>query len=273
MIDLHTHSSCSDGELEPQKLIDLAACQGITQLAITDHDTMAAYRLDLVIPEQMQLIPGIELSSSWRGWGIHLVGLGVDVSSKSMQQAEQVQAEAREIRFDAICQALRKRGLVIDIQRLREGIQGAPGRPHIARYLVDTGQAASLSRAFRKYLSNSRLAFAQKCWPELFQCIEWVHRAGGVSVLAHPLKYGFTHSRLNSLLQEFVEAGGMAMEVVSGSQTQADTAKLLAMAASYKLAVSVGSDHHGIRAGNPCLGVEHHRVAGIDSLLAQLKMH
>lgn len=269
MIDLHTHSRCSDGQLDPQQLVDLAAREGVRMLSITDHDTLAAHRIPLDIPGQMQLIPGVELSATWRGTSIHVVGLGVDPDSAAMISAEQTQADLREQRFERICQALRDRGLSIDSRQVRARAEGTPGRPHIAGYLVDTGQAASINRAFRKYLGNKRLPFAQKCWPPLAQCVDWILQAGGVAVLAHPLKYDLTRSKLNTLVEEFQTAGGEAIEVVSGPQSDADTWQLRDLAKRFNLFPSVGSDHHGPRDGCACLGIAAERIAGIENLLSR----
>lgn len=270
MIDLHTHSSCSDGRLDPQQLLDLASSAGLRLLSITDHDTVSAYRQTLSVPEQLTLIPGIELSSTWRGRGVHLVGLGVDPNSAAMQEAESCQKQVREARFEQICAALEGRGLRLERQAIRSSVGDTPGRPHIAAHLVETGQVKDMSKAFKRYLGDKRLPFAQSCWPDMSRCIGWITAAGGVAVLAHPLKYRLTGTGLDRLFEAFADCGGQAVEVLSGAQSDAEIAELSRRATRWNLIYSAGSDHHGPVDGKALLGVDPARVPRIEGLLQRL---
>ncbi len=244
-IDLHTHTNCSDGLLSPEELLLAAREKGIELLSITDHDTLAAYRsLPRAIPEDINLLVGIELSSVWRRMNIHVVGLDVDPESEAMLMAEQLQRTARLERFDTIIQRLQKRGLEIDRDALIETSGQCPGRPHIARYLKETGQLKSESQAFERYLGQGKIGDVKEGWPELEKIVGWIKDSGGVAVLAHPLKYGLTRTKLLELVSTFKEAGGQAIEVVSGQQTAQQINSLAGIARRFELLASQGSDFH-----------------------------
>ena len=243
--DLHSHTSCSDGVLTPNELIMAAADAGVELLSITDHDTLAAYRqITTEIPSGMRLLTGIELSCTWRRMTIHVVGLKVEQDSLSIQKAEAQQAEARSERFLKILRKLEKAGLQIEIDKLVELGGACPGRPHIARYLVDTGQVKSEVQAFDRYLGQGKMGDVKECWPELSEVVQWILDAGGVAVLAHPLKYRLTRTKLIDLCSHFKDCGGRALEVVSGQQDPQQSKNIASICAKLELMASVGSDFH-----------------------------
>lgn len=243
--DLHCHTTASDGQLEPQALVEAAAAAGVTTLAITDHDTTAAYDQIATVPDTLTLIDGIELSSRWRNSGVHVVGLNFDRHHPVMQEAVTVQMKRREERSERIAEVLARKGFTGTLAGARSFAgRDAVGRPHFARYLESIGAVRSVDEAFRKYLGNGKAGDVKQMWPELEEVVEWVLAAGGVPVLAHPAKYELTRTRLRALLDDFIAAGGRAMEVCSGQQPPNLTRDLAALCNERELWASVGSDFH-----------------------------
>ena len=244
-VDLHSHTNCSDGVLTPDQLLAEASAAGIDMFSITDHDTVAAYRsLTADIPSGLTLVPGIELSCTWRHLTIHIVGLGIDINSDFMHKVEATQGIARNNRFATILQKLEKAGLKIDAERVTAEAGNTPGRPHIARYLLETGQVKSERQAFDKYLGQGKPGDIKACWPNVEQIVQYIVELGGIAVLAHPIKYKLTRTKLIELCTEFKTAGGKAIEVISGQQTPQQMTMITAIARQLDLFASVGSDFH-----------------------------
>lgn len=243
--DLHTHTRASDGALMPQQLVDAAANCDIGLLAITDHDTIAGYEQITVVPESLHLVGGIELSTSWQGIGIHIVGLNIDLASDAILDAIACQGQARRQRAEKIAAVLERFGLECPLQGA-QGLasDGNVGRPHFARYMVDSGFVRSESEAFRKYLGAGKPGDIKNCWASLEAVIDWIRSSSGTAVLAHPAKYGLTRSRLHNLVAAFASAGGQALEVVSGSQLPAQARDFANLAITHGLSMSCGSDFH-----------------------------
>ena len=244
-VDLHAHSTASDGSLAPDALLAAAAGAGVRLLSITDHDTLAAYRGGLTPPPGLALVPGIELSTFWRRIGIHVLGLGIDTESSAMHEACARQQAARERRARAIAARLERRGIedaYAGAARLAAG--GMIGRPHFARLLVERGVVRTLKQAYAHHLRGASEAHGVGIWAELGEIIAWIRNAGGVAVLAHPAHYRLTGMRLGELVGEFAERGGGAIEIVSGQQLPAVTTRLAALARAHGLAGSLGSDFH-----------------------------
>lgn len=250
LADLHTHTTASDGTLSPSELLAAAADAGITTLAVTDHDTLAGWEDLPRVSGDVTAIPGIELSARWRTMGIHVVGLNVRPDSVAMSAATEHQRNIRIQRAELIASRLEAHGY-------RDTLAGAlqlagdalPGRPHFARYLYESGQISSESRAYKKFLGQGKICDIRQNWPELGRVNEWIHAAGGISVLAHPAKYKLTNRKLEELVTDFVAAGGMAIEVISGQQNPELTERLSRLALRAGLLASCGSDFH--RPGQP----------------------
>jgi predicted metal-dependent phosphoesterase TrpH len=245
--DLHTHSNASDGILSPAALVSRAKAQGVTHLALTDHDTVqglqdARAQAEL---EGLTLLNGVELSCLWSGRGIHVVGLNVDPLSESLRSALDAQRQARFERAREIGARLAKLG----IEGAYEGAtalagEGVVGRPHFARYLVERGYSANINSAFKQYLGAGKPGDVKQIWPDIAGATATIVAAGGVAVLAHPLKYTLTLTKLRTLVAGFKEAGGQAIEVVSGQQQVNETATLVNLARLFDLHASCGSDFH-----------------------------
>lgn len=245
VFDLHTHSTLSDGSLTPQELLARAVEKGVDVLAITDHDTMDAYQEVPLVNNGIKLVPGIELSTQWGSTGIHVLGLNVDPGSDAIRTAAQTQSAARLERAGRIGENLEKKGIEDAFNGAKELAGGSYiGRPHFARYIVNTGRANSINAAFKKYMGDGKTGDVKQHWAELPQIIQWIRDANGIAVLAHPLKYKLTRTRLKRLLDDFIEAGGQGMEVVSGQQLPYRTRDLAQLCEQKGLLASCGSDFH-----------------------------
>jgi predicted metal-dependent phosphoesterase TrpH len=249
IFDLHCHTVHSDGALAPAELVARAAAMGVDVLAITDHDTLGAWsELRSESPpleDAIRLVPGIEFSTQWESMGIHVLGLNVDPASDAMETGVRFQTEARLQRARRIGERLARQGIADAFEgaaALSHG--GYIGRPQFARHLVAIGQAASVEDAFRQYLGDGLVGDVRQHWAGLPQVVEWIRAAGGVAVLAHPLKYKLTRSKLKRLLADFMRAGGEGMEVVSGQQQLQQTASLAKLCEQLGLLGSCGSDFH-----------------------------
>lgn len=245
-VDLHTHSSASDGKLSPLELVERARAAGVELLAITDHDTLAG--VDSLGEDRfgsLRLIAGIELSARWRQQTIHVVGLNVGRDRSAIRAAVAVQQTARRTRAGIIAARLAKQGLGDLRDRVETlGNRVSIGRPHLAEMLVESGAVRTVDEAFRKYLGSGRIGDVKDEWAALPQVVAWIRDAGGTPVIAHPEKYQFTRTRLRELIEEFRTAGGEAIEVVSGRQAGHETRALAALCAQSGLGASSGSDFH-----------------------------
>lgn len=245
IFDLHSHTNCSDGVLSPHELIARAVEKGVDALSITDHDTLEAYRDLEHWSDKISLIPGIELSTQWQKTGVHILGLNVEIDSAAMNTAVRLQSESRRQRAIQIGERLEKKGLEGVYEGASKLTRGAyVGRPHFARFLVQSGQVESINKAFKNYLGDGKAGDIRHHWADLRQVIEWVRKANGIAVLAHPLKYKLTRTRLKRCLDDFIAAGGQGMEVVSGNQTHQQTSDMARLCEQYGLLASCGSDFH-----------------------------
>ena len=245
IFDLHSHTSCSDGVLTPHDLISRAVDKGVDFLAITDHDTIDAYQDVPLVNEHLKLVPGIELSTQWETTGVHVLGLNIDLNSTAIITAAEIQSDARLQRARRIGERLEKKGIKNAFEGASQLSAGSYiGRPHFAQYLINIGKSNSMNAAFKKYMGDGKAGDVKQHWAELSQIIRWIRDANGVAVLAHPLKYKLTRTKLNSLLDSFIDAGGQGMEVVSGRQTQQQTRDMAQLCIQRDLLASCGSDFH-----------------------------
>ncbi|MEX2963395.1 PHP domain-containing protein [Microbulbifer sp. TYP-18] len=253
--DLHCHSTASDGILSPEELVSRARCQGVTILALTDHDTVsgvaAARRAGQ--REGVTIVPGIEFSTRWGRRQVHVVGLNIDAESAVLEAAVGERDLLRRKRAERIAARLAQRGFAGALAGARSfaGQSGVLGRPHFARWLVEAGHVQDVARAFRRYLGAGKAGDVAVEWPQLAETIASIEAAGGTAVLAHPLKYGFTRTQLRQLLIDFHRAGGAAVELMCGRQNPTQTRDLRQLLASVArethaepLLCSVGSDFH-----------------------------
>ena len=247
-IDFHCHSHFSDGALSPLELLDLAKARDIQQLAITDHDTVRAYssRLDAsAAAAGITLVTGCEISCQWQRRSIHVVGLNLDLADPSFSHAMAAQAQTREDRAEKITAVLQRLGFEVTLPQVRAlaGL-GVVGRPHFAQQLVATHQMPSMATAFKRVLGAGKPGDIKADWPTLETAVGWITDAGGVAVVAHPMKYNMTLTKLRALLDAFVAAGGQGLEVLTGYQDAQRINTLADLAQRYGLYASAGSDFH-----------------------------
>jgi predicted metal-dependent phosphoesterase TrpH len=245
IFDLHSHSNASDGALHPDALLRHAAECGVDALAITDHDTLAAYDRVDTNAAAVQLIPGIEFSTAWRKHGVHVVGLNVDPACTILRRGVERQQRSRTRRARLIAKRLRSKGLPDMLDDVLHIAGGEPaGRPHFAEHLVSTGIVKDTRAAFRKYLGAGKPGDVKHCWASLAEVVRWIRQAGGTAVLAHPAKYRLTNTKLRALATEFRDVGGAAIEVVCGPQSPNATNRLAQLSRDLGLVASCGSDFH-----------------------------
>lgn len=249
-MDLHCHSTASDGSLSPEHLVARAAEQGVTHLALTDHDTLEG------IPEAREaarnhgitLVNGIELSCVWRKNTIHIVGLDMDIDDPEFRERVAGQHQNRWRRAAAIAEKLCRhvQHCPDDILALARAAAGddVPGRPHFARALVDAGAVKDSGQAFQKYLGSGKPGDVKAYWPELEEVVQWITESGGIAVVAHPRKYKITATKLRQLVDDFMAAGGQGLEVVTSGQSSGDLGFLAELCRRKNMLASRGSDFH-----------------------------
>ncbi len=260
-IDFHTHTSASDGALDPGELVMRARSSNIDVLAITDHDTVAGYEVAAAYhrehPGGMQLIAGIELSCQWSGTTIHILGLGIACDASAMRDALANMETARRERGVMIASRLASRGFHGALEgALQQAGASQLGRPHFAAWMVKQGHVRDHNQAFDQYLGQGKTGDVKAFWPELADVTRWITGSGGAAVIAHPLKYRFTAMKLRRFIAAFVAAGGSGIEVLSGYQTSDQIAQLKRLAREFDLEVSAGSDFHRDAPYSAPLGVE-----------------
>ncbi len=246
IFDLHTHTTASDGALTPTELVHLAHEHGVDVLAVTDHDTVAGCAEAMDASEKnLNIVPGIEFSTTWAGRSIHIVGLNVDPENPELLSGVKEQQCTRDARAREIGRRLTRLGIDDPYPAVSQTAgDAAIGRPHFAAHLVDKGVVKDTATAFRKYLGSGKLGDVKLGWAALADVIAWIHAASGVAVLAHPAKYKMTMTKLRLLAADFVAAGGDGIEVVCGQQTPDVTRRLADVARDLDLAASIGSDFH-----------------------------
>ncbi|MBV2128608.1 RNase RNM [Arsukibacterium indicum] len=247
--DLHSHTLCSDGVLSPAELVARAVERGVDALAITDHDTVAGLApARQTIAEQqlaLRLINGVEISTRWQQLEIHIVGLNIDPDCPQLLTRLESQQQRRLERAEEMARRLEKSQIPDVLPAVKALANGAAvTRTHFARHLVNIGKASSINDVFKKYLGRGKTGYVPSNWVEMADAVQWIHDAGGVAVLAHPLKYKLTTKWVKRLAEQFAAAGGDAMEIISPQQTPVQKRELWALCQLHGLTASVGSDFH-----------------------------
>lgn len=246
-IDLHCHSSCSDGSLSPEDLLARASEKGVEYLALTDHDTIAGQKRAHEAAKQydIKMVSGIELSCVWSNYTIHVLGLNFSLDNEVMAGVENRQTIARMERAQIIADKLYKKGLPnIYEEACLKSATGIPGRPHFAEVLLEKELVTSMGDAFKKYLGAGKPGDVKSLWPDLETVTEWICSANGTAVIAHPRKYDMTLTKLRKMLDLFKGCGGEGMEVVTSGQKQGEIGMLSDVCQRMNLKGSIGSDFH-----------------------------
>jgi predicted metal-dependent phosphoesterase TrpH len=247
-IDLHCHSNVSDGMLSPAEVVARAAANGVHVLALTDHDDVAGIAAAHAAADAagLTLIPGVEISVSWGGQTVHVVGLRIDPTYPSLA------AGLHGIRLGRIERAQR-----MSADLAQHGITGSYegafsyaankqmlGRVHFARWLVAQGHAPDMRTAFRRFLTRGNPGYVQHQWTTLENAVGWIRASGGMAVIAHPGRYDFKARELHLLLDDFRSLGGEGIEVITGSHHPSEYGKFADLARAFGLKASRGADFH-----------------------------
>ncbi len=247
-IDLHSHSTISDGSYTPAELVNYAAAQGVEIMALTDHDDVAGLDQARVVAEGLgvSLINGVEISVTWNKRTIHIVGLRVDPTHPELLAGLENIRSGRMTRAAAIAAELDKAGISGSLEgSMAYAKERIISRTHFARFLVAQGHAKDVKTVFKKFLVKGKPGHVSHQWADMSAAIGWIRDSGGVAVLAHPGRYDIGKTTMHGLFATFKDAGGEAVEVVSGSHT-ADQYRIFAeYARLYELKASAGSDYHG----------------------------
>lgn len=257
-VDLHSHSTVSDGLLTPTQVAQRAHANGVTMWALTDHDEVSG----LAEAEKeatalgMQFVPGVEVSVTWLNKTVHILGLNIDYRHVELVDALRYVRSGRIERSRQMAEALAKLG----IDGALEGAESFASNPelvsrtHFARFLIKQGYCSSMQEVFDKYLGEGCPAFVSMQWASLENAVRWIHEAGGVAVIAHPGRYNFSTLQFDLLFETFKEFGGEGIEVLTGSHSPDQYQQYARIAKRFDFDASCGSDFHGFVEGRIDLG-------------------
>jgi predicted metal-dependent phosphoesterase TrpH len=253
LIDLHTHSTASDGSLYPGDLVRYAKGKGAAAIALTDHDTLEGLPEALETGEKLglEVIPGVEISAQYNGGTMHMLGYYLDPLDRILNQELKRLQEARKERNPKIIEKLRDLGIPIRFDQVQALAKGQIGRPHIAQVLLQMGVVTSLDEAFQKYLTKGAAAYVEKFRFSPPKAIALILGAGGIPVLGHPKTLRCPSFRdLKNLVKDLKAAGLKGLEVFYPDQTPEQTRTYLALAQELDLLPTGGSDFHGANKEN-----------------------
>jgi predicted metal-dependent phosphoesterase TrpH len=256
--DLHCHSVVSDGTLTPEVLAARAAANGVDLWALTDHDEIGGQHRALAAAKAqgMRYLTGTEISVTFAGVTVHIVGLGFDPDDAALMQGLSATRGGRGARAMEMAEQLAKVG----IHDAYEGALRYVGNPelisrtHFARFLVEVGACRDTPEVFRKYLTEGKPGYVPHRWAQLGDAVRWITEAGGMAIIAHPARYAFSANEEWALFSEFKAHGGRGVEVVTGSHTNAEAIRYAETALEFGLAASRGSDFHSPEESHTDLG-------------------
>ncbi|TIC84961.1 3',5'-nucleoside bisphosphate phosphatase [Crenobacter intestini] len=258
-IDLHFHSTASDGALPPAEVVARAVARGARLLALTDHDTTAGFAEAARAAREagVPFIGGVEVSVTWSRRTVHIVGLGVDPDHPVLLAGLKSVRDGRIERARAMGDELARAGIAGAFEGAL-ALSDNPemvGRTHFARYMVNAGYIKDVRTVFRKYLAEGKTGYVPHEWASLADAVGWIRAAGGTAVIAHPGRYDFGRTLTERLVGDFIEAGGEAIEVGSGSHSLDDMHKYTLLADRFGLYASSGSDFHAPGEGGRDVGL------------------
>jgi len=247
-IDLHCHSYYSDGVLSPSEVVLLAKKEGCDVFALTDHDTT-----DGLIEAQQQadksglsLVHGVEISAMWSNMTVHILGLGVDINNEILQMGLKQHQEFRQLRAEKMARGLGGAGVFGALEKTQAiAKKSMITRTHFAQMLVQEGVCKDMKSVFKRFLTGKKPGGVGGKWAEYDEVISWIHAAGGKAVLAHPLRYRMTNTKVKRLLNHLSGAGLDGVEVVTGSSSSDEITLVSQWVKEFGLSASVGSDYHG----------------------------
>ncbi|HQR50403.1 MAG TPA: 3',5'-nucleoside bisphosphate phosphatase [Methylophilaceae bacterium] len=247
-IDLHSHSVVSDGTLTPSELVEHAAARGVRVLALTDHDDVAGLEeaAEAAVRHGIALVNGVEISVTWNGRTVHVVGLKISPTHIPLLQGLATIRQGRYQRAEGMAASLEQAGIHGSLDGAHAyATCGIISRTHFARFLVQQGYAKDVSAVFKKYLVKGKPGYQEHRWAALEDAVGWITGSGGIAVLAHPGRYDLGRVNMLKLLAEFRELGGTGVEVVTGSHTPEQYHHFARLSHQFGLLASLGSDYHG----------------------------
>ena len=248
IIDLHCHSTISDGIFSPEDLVKYAHSKKVQVLALTDHDDIDGLDKARKIANSLGIIfiNGVEISVTWHKRTLHIVGLNFNNKNKRLYEGLSSIRSGRDLRAKKIADALS----LVGISNSFEGAcsysrDGAVGRMHFAQFLVEKGYAKDIKNVFKKFLTPGKPGYVEHVWADLQSAVSWITQAGGDAVIAHPGRYDMGSKLYPKLMADFVAFGGVGIEVMSGSQDPSQANYFARLANDFSLFSSCGSDFHG----------------------------
>ena len=256
--DLHCHSSVSDGTLTPEALAVRAKANGVELWALTDHDEVSGQQRarDAALAQGLPYLSGTEISVTFAGTTVHIVGLGFDPDDAALRAGLAATRGGRRERALEMAESLAQVGIKGSFEGALRYV-GNPdliSRTHFARHLVESGVCGDTSEVFRRFLTEGKPGFVPHRWATLRDAVRWITDAGGAAVIAHPARYKFTANEEHALFIEFKAHGGRGVEVVTGSHSSAEAARYAQTAVEYELLASRGSDFHSPNESHTDLG-------------------
>lgn len=248
-IDLHSHSTVSDGLLAPADLVRHAAEKGVKVLALTDHDDVAglADASGAASAAGIEFINGVEISVTWNRRTLHVIGLKINPEHTSLREGLLHIRDSRHVRAQGMADSLSRVGISGSLEGAYAHATrgGIISRSHFARFLVEKGHARDVRAVFKRFLVKGKPGYHEHRWASLEEALDWITGSGGIAVLAHPGRYDLGRTNMLTLLSEFRELGGKALEVVTGSHTADQYHQFARLARQFELLASMGSDYHG----------------------------
>ncbi len=245
-IDLHIHTTGSDGTCRPEEVVRMAREAGLRAIAVTDHDSMLACEAAQAAGRELgvEVVPGIEISTKFRR-SVHILGYYVDPNAAELETVLHWEQRDREERNRKMAERMAADGLPVNYEELRERFGPAMGRPHFASVLVELGLADSVNEAFVKFVDKDKKYYVGRNFLPLDRSIEIIRAAGGVPVLAHPFQYKLDEAGLRELIESCMDSGLLGMECRYSGYDADMVDDLLRLAAEYGLIPTGGSDFHG----------------------------
>ncbi len=274
MIDLHTHSTESDGTLTPQELMQLASDSGLSAIALTDHDTVGGLSKAKPIAEKLgiELVPGIELSTDYNGTEVHMLGFYIDDTNPAFLKKLQEFIDSRNLRNEKMAFLLQKEGFSVTLEDLyQEYPDSVITRAHFARYLVEHNFVKDRDTVFRKYLGDNCRCYVPREKISPFEAIDLIHLGGGLAFFAHPVLCHMNHDRLRFFVRDLKAAGLTGMEAVYSMNSPGDERNMKKLAQEFHLLISGGSDFHGENKPYIHLGTGKGNLKIPDSILTDIK--
>jgi len=274
IVDLHVHSTCSDGTLTPTELVDYAIEKGLSAFALTDHDTTDGLEeaMEYAKDKGIEVIPGIEFSTEYESKDIHILGLYIDYNKKEFKEQVQAFIDSRILRNQKMCKNLQDAGIDISYEALLAEFPNATiTRAHYARFLLDHGYVKSLPEAFDCYVGDHCPYFVPREKVTPAQAVKLILEANGIPILAHPTLYHMSDRRLEKLVAELKEAGLMGIEAIYSTYTAGEERQMRDLAKRYNLLISGGSDFHGSNKPKLDLAVGYGKLHIPASLLDDMK--